>query len=119
MGEGVTKECDWTLNNYIKLSRMKYPSKAKFLCVKQNKGMKFLHDLILILYISIVLEDNINDLLQPDSDENILPYRENTVLPDSKNILPDNDNIQPDNNIISDESILPEESVSKTNCISK
>lgn len=35
---GRTRECEWTLEQYIKLSRMKYPSKARFNCVKREKG---------------------------------------------------------------------------------
>ena len=39
-GTGETaRECDWSLEKYIKLSRMKYPSKARFFCVKKKKGM--------------------------------------------------------------------------------
>lgn len=33
-----TKECEWTLGKYIKLSRIKFPSKARFFCVKKEKG---------------------------------------------------------------------------------
>ena len=32
-----TRECKWTLEKYKKLSRMKYPSKARFNCVKRKK----------------------------------------------------------------------------------
>jgi hypothetical protein len=34
-----TVECQWTLERYIKLSRMKYPSKARFNCVKRERGL--------------------------------------------------------------------------------
>lgn len=30
-----TKECEWTLDQYIKFSRIKFPSKARFFCVKR------------------------------------------------------------------------------------
>lgn len=41
-GEGTSQEeCLWTLEQYIKLSRVKYPSKAKFFCVKKEKGKAF------------------------------------------------------------------------------
>ena len=33
-----TKEYEWTLERYIKLSRIKYPSKARFFCVMKDKG---------------------------------------------------------------------------------
>ena len=36
-GKGISKECE--LSNYIKLSKIKYSSKAKFFCVKQKKGI--------------------------------------------------------------------------------
>ena len=32
------RECEWTLDKFIKLSNAKYPSKAKFYCVKKAKG---------------------------------------------------------------------------------
>ena len=31
-------ECPWSLGQYIKLTRVKFPSKAKFFCVKKAKG---------------------------------------------------------------------------------
>ena len=45
-GKGISKKCEWTLSNYIKLSRIKYPSKAKFFCVKQKKGIYILASLL-------------------------------------------------------------------------
>lgn len=30
-----TEQCEWTLENYIKLTRVKHPSKAKFFIVKK------------------------------------------------------------------------------------
>ena len=40
-GSGLEKarECDWTLEKYIRLSNAKYPSKARFFCVKKEKGI--------------------------------------------------------------------------------
>lgn len=35
-----TEECQWTL----KLSRIKYPSKARFFCVRKKKGIIMLTD---------------------------------------------------------------------------
>ena len=36
-GSGSKKEsCLWSLGNYIKLSGIKYPSKARFFCVKKS-----------------------------------------------------------------------------------
>ena len=32
------RECEWTLDKFIKLSNAKYPSKARFYCVKKTKG---------------------------------------------------------------------------------
>ena len=37
----TVQECDWTLEKYIKLSGMKFPSKARFFCVKKEKGMYY------------------------------------------------------------------------------
>lgn len=33
----TTESCEWTLIQYIKLSK-KFPSKARFFCVKKEKG---------------------------------------------------------------------------------
>ena len=32
------ESCEWNLERYIKLSGIKYPSKARFFCVKKVKG---------------------------------------------------------------------------------
>ena len=37
-GEKV-RECEWTLDKFIKLNNAKYPSIAKFSCVKKAKGI--------------------------------------------------------------------------------
>lgn len=38
-GQKRSRECDWTLEKYIRLSNAKYPSKARFFCVKREKGI--------------------------------------------------------------------------------
>ena len=40
------RECEWTLERYIRLSRVKYPSKARFFCVKKTKGTCNLYSII-------------------------------------------------------------------------
>ena len=48
-GIGQTaRECDWTLEKYIKVSGMKFPSKAHFFCVKKEKGIYY--KLLLYMY---------------------------------------------------------------------
>ena len=37
-GQKKSRECDWTLEKYIRLSNARYPSKARFFCVKKDKG---------------------------------------------------------------------------------
>ena len=34
--EGGTEELQWTLSRYIKISNIKYPSKARFYCVRRG-----------------------------------------------------------------------------------
>ena len=42
------KCCDWSLEKYIKLSGIKYPSKARFFCVEQLvEGKNYYYDLYL------------------------------------------------------------------------
>ena len=38
-GDGTTSQLPWTLATYLKLSKMKYPSRAKFYCVQGTHGM--------------------------------------------------------------------------------
>lgn len=44
-----TEECKWTLQKYIKLSRIKYPSKARFFCVKKNNIHAVTYTMMVIL----------------------------------------------------------------------
>ena len=54
-GSGLEKarECDWTLEKYIRLSNAKYPSKARFFCVKKEKGI--LNAITIIIIINFVI----------------------------------------------------------------
>ena len=40
--DGKEVEVDWTLSKYISLSNMKYPSKARFYCVRKGKDSQLL-----------------------------------------------------------------------------
>ena len=51
------EECVWTLGQYIKLTRIKYPSKAKFFCVKKEKSDKLSLFRKLIMPLSLYTGD--------------------------------------------------------------
>ena len=37
-GQERARDCEWTLEKYIRLSNARYPSKARFFCVKKDKS---------------------------------------------------------------------------------
>lgn len=52
---GGTRKCSWTLSNYIKLSCVKFPSKVKFFCVKQEKGFYMFTNCIIKHFTSMFI----------------------------------------------------------------
>ena len=54
--DGKKNYVSWTLSNYLKLSHIKYPSRARLYCVRVAKGIAIMPNFLFSLVIVIITE---------------------------------------------------------------